>query len=92
LDAVRSAVGTSGTYDFQRKDGYFYQAYKDAPNYAVGVYMAGAGYSYSETVAMGIAYSMKNSSNWDSGLDYHVNCWTRGWNDATNGSWPLSQP
>jgi hypothetical protein len=92
LEAVSSAVGTAGTYDFQRKDGYFYSAYQDASNYAVGVYMADAGYSYSDTIVMGIAYSMKNASNWESGLEYHVNWWTRGWNDATNGSWPISHP
>jgi hypothetical protein len=90
--AANSAVGAFGTYDFQRKDGYFYQAYSDASNYAVGVYMAGAGYSYFETIVAGTGYSLMHSSNWESGFLYHVKWWTKGWNDATNGSWPVSHP
>ena len=56
LRAVRSAIGQFGTYAFQRKDGHFYTAYMDASNYAAGVYMAGAGYSYFETIAMGTGF------------------------------------
>jgi hypothetical protein len=89
---TNSAVGIFGTYDFQRRNGHFYQAYRDASNYAVGVYMAGAGYSYSETLAAGTYYSLRHSSNWDSGFAYHIKWWTKGWTDATDDSWPVSHP
>jgi len=92
LKAANSAVGMFGTYDFQRKDGYFYTAYSDASNYAVGVYMAGEGYSYFETTIAGSGYSRSHSSNWESGFSYHMKWWTKGWNDATNGSGPFSHP
>jgi hypothetical protein len=42
--AAFSAIWVNGAYDFQRDNKYFYNAYIDASNYAVGVYMAGAGY------------------------------------------------
>ncbi len=86
LKAANSSVGQFGIYEFQRKDGNFYS------NYAVGVYMAGAGYSYSETLVAGALYSLIHSSNWESGLAYHIKWWTKGWTDATNGSWPISHP
>ncbi|MBV9290349.1 MAG: hypothetical protein JO288_21455, partial [Hyphomicrobiales bacterium] len=44
------ALRQFGTYDFQRSDGKIYLAYANASNYAVGVYMAGAGYSYDATI------------------------------------------
>lgn len=90
LNAVRSAIGQFGPYDFQRRNGYFYSAYIDASNYAAGVYMAGAGYSLLETLVGGTYYSVKNSSNWESGFADHIRWWTKGWTDATNGSWPVS--
>jgi hypothetical protein len=43
--AAISGIWLNGTYDFQRDNGSFYSAYTNASNYAVGVYMAGAGYS-----------------------------------------------
>jgi hypothetical protein len=90
LRAVKSGVGMFGTYDFQRKDGNFYTAYTDASNYGVGVYMAGAGYSYSTMVVFGTIYAMAFSSNRES--DNHIIWWTKGWNDATNGTGPFSHP
>ena len=39
-EAANSAIGQFGPFDFQRRNGYFYHAYTDASNYAVGVYMA----------------------------------------------------
>ncbi|RBP15895.1 phage portal protein, partial [Roseiarcus fermentans] len=90
INAARSAIGASWTYAFQRRDGTFYSAYTDASNYAVGVYMAGAGYSYTETVLGGTAYAMRHSSNWESGFRYHIEWWTKGWNGATIGSGPFS--
>ena len=51
--AAYLAVGQFGTYDFQRDNEIFYSAYTNASNYAVGVYMSGAGYSYHATVVIG---------------------------------------
>jgi len=64
--ATNSAVGIFGTYDFQRRNGHFYKAYSDASNYAVGVYMAGAGYSCFDTLAVGTGYSLGGVDSWDS--------------------------
>jgi hypothetical protein len=77
---------------FNEETDIFINAYRDASNYAVGVYMAGAGYSYSETLAAGTYYSLRHSSNWDSGFAYHIKWWTKGWTDATDDSWPVSHP
>jgi hypothetical protein len=87
-DATKAAIGQFGTYDFQRKDGNFYTAYIDASNYAVGVYMAGAGYGYTTMLVYGAIYAMTHSSNWES--ESHIVWWTKGWNDATNGTGPFS--
>ena len=84
------AIGHYGTYDFQRNDGVFYSAYTDASNYAVGVYMAGAGYSYNATIAIGAIFADLYSSN--AGSEGQKRWWTRGWNDATNSLGPFSNP
>jgi hypothetical protein len=61
-----AAIGQGGTFDFQRDpaQGLFYHAYKNAANYAVGVYMAGAGYSLADTFELAQAYALVNSSNY----------------------------
>jgi hypothetical protein len=86
--AALLAVGHYGTYDYQRDEGVFYSAYTDASNYAVGVYMAGAGYSYDATIAIAGFFANLHSSN--AGSERQRTWWTRGWNDATNGTGSLS--
>lgn len=86
--AALLAVGHYGTYDYQRDEGVFYSAYTDASNYAVGVYMAGAGYTYDATIAIAGFFANLHSSN--AGSERQRTWWTRGWNDATNGAGPLS--
>ena len=86
--AAGEAIGQFGTFDFQREDDRFYTAYTDASNYAVGVYMSGAGYSLEETLALGRLYAWARSSN--AGAQAQVDWWKRGWNDATNGSGPFA--
>ena len=57
---VRNAVWQYGTFDFQRNrgdgkqsgDNIFYSAYTHASNYAVGVYMNGAGFSLNSTLTV----------------------------------------
>jgi hypothetical protein len=88
--AAFSAIGQFGTYDFQRDNGMFYSAYTNASNYAVGVYMAGAGYSYDATITIAGAFASHYSSN--AGADSQTTWWTKGWNDATNSAGPCSRP
>ncbi|MGH6857284.1 MAG: hypothetical protein ACRECP_06505, partial [Methylocella sp.] len=52
--AGHAALAQFGTYDFQRDKAtnIWFSEYADAANYAVGVFMAGAGYGKSESVAI----------------------------------------
>jgi hypothetical protein len=86
--AAYFALKHFGPYDFQRDNGTFYSAYTNAPNYAVGVYMAGAGYSYDATITICTLVAKLISSNADANTQ--APWWTRGWNDATNDAGPLS--
>ncbi len=86
--AAISAIWVNGTYDFQRDNGYFYNAYIDASNYAVGVYMSGAGYSYKAMMSIGTFLADQYSSNPDRVRQQAW--WTKGWNDATNRVGPFS--
>lgn len=82
-----AAIGQGGTFDFQRDPakGLFYHVYKNAANYAVGVYMAGTGYSLADTFELAQAYALVNSSNYG---DQKPRNWiTRGWQDAASGRW-----
>jgi hypothetical protein len=88
--AINAAVGHFGTYDFQRDDGKFYTSYTNASNYAVGVYMAGAGYSYETSI--GIARFFANLYSSNAGAESQKAWRTKGWNDATNGVGPFSRP
>jgi hypothetical protein len=86
-DYVRTAIGQEGTYDFQRDvaNRKFYQAYTPAANYAVGVYMAGAGYTLDITLALAKLYALRNSSNYDT--QDQLGWIKRGWRDAKSGRW-----
>jgi RHS repeat-associated protein len=83
--AVNSAIGHYGTYDFQRNaaNNTFTGAYTDASNYAVGVYMQGAGYSLSQTIAIGQFFGHSMSSN--AGDPRQQAFWEAGWNAANAG-------
>jgi len=81
--AAISAIWVNGTYDFERDNGSFYSAYTNASNYAVGVYMGGAGYSHDATISIGTFLASSYSSNPDQKTQQAW--WTRGWNDATDG-------
>ena len=86
--AAVSAIWVNGAYDFQRDNEYFYNAYIDASNYAVGVYMAEAGYSHKAMMSIGILLADQYSSNPDRARQQAW--WTRGWNDATDQVGPFS--
>jgi hypothetical protein len=81
------AIAQGGAYDFQRDVPHlkFYEAYEHASNYAVGVYMAGAGYSLQLTYLIAKYYALRHSSNYDA---QDREQWIRrGWNDAKSGRW-----
>jgi hypothetical protein len=87
LALISAALGQGGTYDFQRNSAsqQVYPAYANASNYAVGVYMAGAGFSLWQTHEIAQAYALVHSSNYGSKKQYE---WTtKGWEDATAGRW-----
>jgi len=87
---INAAVGHYGAFDFQRNEGKgyqslgnaFYKDYTDASNYAVGVYMSGAGYSLPGTVVIASRFAKLMSSN--AGDPRQKEMWTKGWNDAQN--------
>jgi hypothetical protein len=87
---VNSSVGHYGSYDFQRNGGkgkcpvnIFYPAYTDASNYAVGVYMNGAGYSFGQTTAIAGGFANLFSSN--AGSARQQQWWANGFNAAQSG-------
>lgn len=80
---IEQAVGHFGTYDFQRQNGNFYPAYTNASNYAVGVYMAGAGFGNFETDFIGRTFQLFYSSNRWSSLPQHW--WDLGWLAGNSG-------
>lgn len=87
--AAYLAIWQDGTYDYQRDNAMFYWAYTNASNYAVGVYMAGAGYSRDAMVTIGTFLANHFSSN--AAANSQAPWWTRGWNDATNSAGPLAR-
>jgi hypothetical protein len=84
---IRAAIGQQGTYDFQRDvpNLKFYDAYTPAANYAVGVYMAGAGYSLDTTRMLAKLYALRHSSNYNT--QDQLEWIKRGWTDAESGRW-----
>jgi hypothetical protein len=86
---IDAAIGHYGKFDFQR-DGTtntFYHPYVHASNYAVGVFMAGAGYSRERTIDISETFSYLYSSNYVKDK-FERKYWTsRGWDDAHSGAW-----
>jgi len=84
-----AALQQFGTYDFQRDKATntYFDEYVPAANYAIGVYMAGAGHNLAATYVIAQGYAMGHSSNW-------YKYWSRGrpwiksgWEDAHAGYW-----
>src|SRR5262249_29861167 len=84
---ARAAIAQEGAYDFQRDAPRqeFYYPYVHAANYAVGVYMAGAGYSLETTKVFAKLYALRHSSNYDA--RDQLGWIERGWTDAVRGRW-----
>jgi hypothetical protein len=84
---AHAAIAQGGQFDFQRDPAThkLYRAYIPAANYAVGVYMAGAGYTLSQTLLLAKAYAFGRSSNYSA---QNREEWIkRGWSDAAAGRW-----
>lgn len=64
-DEAQAALQQFGTYDFQRdkETNTWFSEYADAANYAVGVYMAGAGYGKWVSVKIAQTWGFFTSSN-----------------------------
>jgi hypothetical protein len=60
IDSARTALQQFGTYDFQRDKATntWFSEYVHSANYAVGVYMAGAGYGLYQSLALAQAYAV----------------------------------
>jgi uncharacterized protein RhaS with RHS repeats len=86
--SMNAAVGHFGAYDFQRNylNNEFTGAYTDASNYAVGVYLQGAGYSLEQALAIAQFFAQSMSSN--AGDPRQQGFWLEGWNDANLGRLP----
>lgn len=84
---IRAALQQGGTYDFQRDPirQEIQPAYANASNYAVGVYLAGAGYSLWAAHTMAEVYALFHSSNY--GSKNQADWLEQGWRDATAGRW-----
>jgi len=86
---AKAALEQFGTYDFQRDKATntSFSKYAHAANYAVGVYMAGAGYGKWESVKITQTYGYFRSSNL---YDREGREWTeKGWEDAYRGGWKI---
>ena len=84
---ARAAIAQGGTYDFQRDvpRQEFHDPYVHSANYAVGVYMAGAGHSLETTLAFAKLYGLGHSSNYNA--QDQLGWIERGWTDAVRGRW-----
>lgn len=86
LTAIGNNIGHGGTFDFQRQGGAFNGNYTDASNFAVGVYMNGAGYSWPETKALGDIYAYTHDKNGLPPGDEVM--WRAGYDAANSGKLP----
>jgi hypothetical protein len=90
--AGNAAIGQFGTFDFQRDaaSNSFFTEYVNASNYAVGVYMNGAGWPLEATQILGQSFALVMSSN--AGSASQLYWWTQGWQDAQSGNFASNIP
>lgn len=74
---IKQKVGQFGEFDFQRDGHIFYSCYTDASNYAAGLFMSGAGFSYADTVAIAGGYAAMHSAGGITGT--RLRWWTYGY-------------
>jgi hypothetical protein len=82
---IGANVGQGGLFDLQRSGNNFYSTYTPASNFAVGVFMKGAGYSWPEVLAVGSAYGLWKSQDVK---DAQIQWWKKGYDAASNGKFP----
>ncbi|MGH6856566.1 MAG: hypothetical protein ACRECP_02715 [Methylocella sp.] len=89
MEQAKIALQHFATYDFQRDKATntVFDKYVAAANYAIGVYMAGAGFNLEQTYILAQGYALFNSSNW-------YKYWSKGrawikpgWDNAQRGDW-----
>jgi hypothetical protein len=86
-DEAQAALQQFGTFDFQRDKATntHFKYYVNAANYAIGVYMAGAGYGRWISIKIAQTYGFFFSSN---KYDPNAEAWAyKGWDDAHHGTW-----
>ena len=88
LAGASANLGYWGRFYFQRDGDNFIHSYTDASNYAVGVYLAGAGYSLNATYMIANTFAFSMLSN--AGSKAQSEWWGRGWKDATYKTGPFA--
>jgi hypothetical protein len=87
IEEAKAALEQFGTYDFQRDQATntHFKYYVNASTYAIGVYMAGAGYGRWFSIKIAQTYGFFFSST---KYDPNAEAWAyKGWDDAHNGDW-----
>jgi hypothetical protein len=86
---INEDIGHFGRFDYQRDkaSNTFYPAYTHASNYAVGVLMAGAGYTREQTHDRSETFAYLFSSNYATDKADRQYWTYRGWDDAHDGIW-----
>ena len=79
-----TALGTGGTFDYQRNGSMLYLQYANAANYGVGVYMAGAGYSLPQTISIARSFASIAGSTGNEGQ--RLSETVAGWSAANQGA------
>ncbi|HEY4078926.1 MAG TPA: hypothetical protein VGM26_18500 [Rhizomicrobium sp.] len=74
---IKQKVGQFGEFDFQRDGDIFYSRYTNASNYAAGLFMSGAGFSYADTMAIAGGYAAAYSAGGITGT--RLRWWTYGY-------------
>jgi len=90
---IKAAISHYGSFDFQRNEGhgwlgqnlgvnYFYPEYVKASNFAVGVFMAGAGFTWPETdyIASTFAGATSDQEKAKQIIEKDRPTWQAGWN------------
>ncbi|MDD0815433.1 hypothetical protein PSQ39_12420 [Curvibacter sp. HBC28] len=88
---INRKIGQGGIYDLQRDGTHnqFFTAYTPAANFAVGVYMQGAGHSLPATSFLGVVYAAIKSNNFSvAQTGVWLKWWGMGWASAAYGVVP----
>jgi hypothetical protein len=89
VSAIINSVTQEGAFDYQRDatNKVYYEAYRHAANYAVGVFMAGVGFPRELAIAISQTYAFFRSKQTEENRQQQVFWTTRGWDDGNRGDW-----